>query len=207
MKTNLHRVIWISLAAHLLLIAGVWQMSQWQAEAPLGQELEEIVMVEMVSSLSSHVSRLTSRVSGLTSHVSRLASGDAADRELAPRSKHNTTERQFNPQSTNHNDRETRDARRETARGVPGGNVTLAQIRKRLARSLYYPLEAKRRGSEGRPIIQFKLHPDGSVAQARLVKSCGDTVLDQAALTTVQRAAPLPYYPQPITIPIVYKLN
>lgn len=65
---------------------------------------------------------------------------------------------------------------------------------------------AKRRGMEGSPRITFAIDEDGSIKWVRLLDSCGKEILDRAAVDTVHRAAPLPYYPKPITLAVKYSL-
>lgn len=86
------------------------------------------------------------------------------------------------------------------------GDRILTRIWKRINRSKYYPPAAKRRGVEGAPRVTFAIDRDGQVRWARLINSCGRTVLDDAAVKTVRRAAPYPYYPSPITVAIRYSL-
>ena len=87
------------------------------------------------------------------------------------------------------------------------GNRILTSIWKRINRSKYYPPVAKRRGVEGAPRVTFAIDRDGQVRWARLIDSCGKTVLDDAAVKTVRQAAPYPYYPSPITVAIRYSLR
>ena len=87
------------------------------------------------------------------------------------------------------------------------GDRVLTSIWKRINQSKYYPPVAKRRGVEGAPRVTFAIDRDGQVSWARLVDSCGKTALDDAALKTVRRAAPYPYYPSPITVAIRYSLT
>ena len=47
---------------------------------------------------------------------------------------------------------------------------------------------------------------DGKIKWVKLAASCGARVLDDAALETVRRAAPLPFYPKPITVVVKYSL-
>jgi TonB family protein len=99
---------------------------------------------------------------------------------------------------------------RGTGEGVGSGRAgdrILTSIWKRINRSKYYPPVAKRRGVEGAPRVTFAIDRDGQVKWARLIDSCGRTVLDDAAIKTVRRAAPYPYYPSPITVAIRYSLT
>lgn len=92
-----------------------------------------------------------------------------------------------------------------TPRGSARGNRILAQIRAQLWRARFYPAQAHQEHLTGDPIVEFSLHPDGRVAQLQLVRSSGHPTLDHAALETVHRAAPFPYWAGAIRIPIEYK--
>jgi len=83
-----------------------------------------------------------------------------------------------------------------------GGDELLARIWRRIDSSKYYPGAARRRGISGTPRVTFAISEDGSVAWAKIERSCGNATLDDAALVTVRRAAPLPYYAGPITLAV-----
>jgi periplasmic protein TonB len=57
---------------------------------------------------------------------------------------------------------------------------------------LRYPRAAQRAGIEGRVLLRFKLHPDGSVSALTIAASSGAAILDNAALRLVNQAQPLP---------------
>jgi TonB family protein len=48
-------------------------------------------------------------------------------------------------------------------------------------------------------LIRFVLDRSGHVVSAKVEKSSGDAVIDEAALALLQRADPLPQPPQPVT--------
>jgi protein TonB len=91
--------------------------------------------------------------------------------------------------------------------GSPGGNPILTKIVTRINRSKYYPEAARRDKIEGRPEVLFQIGPDGSISLVELKRSSGNKLLDDAALETVRRAAPLPYYEAPISVAINYILD
>ena len=96
--------------------------------------------------------------------------------------------------------------------GVPGGDGAggsplLTSIWKRINSSKYYPASARRRGLAGMPSVTFAIGEDGSVKWVKLARSSGTAILDEAALATVRRAAPLPYYPAPITVSVKYSMR
>ena len=80
-----------------------------------------------------------------------------------------------------------------------------------LERSKRYPPEAQSRGEQGIALLAFSVDRSGRVHNARIVRSSGSNVLDQATLALVARAAPLPPPPPeitgsqiPISVPIHY---
>ena len=88
-----------------------------------------------------------------------------------------------------------------------GGSDLLAQIWKRIDESKYYPASARRNGITGSPKVSFAIDEGGRVRWLKLVRSCGNLTLDEAALKAVRRATPLPYYPKPITVIVKYSLT
>lgn len=90
----------------------------------------------------------------------------------------------------------------------PGpGNPTLAKILKRVGAFKYYPSLAKKNGLEGTPRVTFAINEDGSVKTLAISSSSGQQILDDAAIETVRRAAPLPFYPKAITLAVKYSLK
>lgn len=87
------------------------------------------------------------------------------------------------------------------------GSAILANIWKRINSHKYYPQLARERGVQGTPRIQFAIAEDGSVVDAKLAASCGEAILDDAAIETIRRAAPLPFYPGRITVGVKYSLS
>lgn len=69
------------------------------------------------------------------------------------------------------------------------------QVVSRLRRALRYPGEARRERLRGEVHVSFSVSANGGVASARVVRSTGHQVLDQAALETIRRAAPFPAIP------------
>ncbi|MDO8493798.1 MAG: energy transducer TonB [Deltaproteobacteria bacterium] len=91
--------------------------------------------------------------------------------------------------------------------GEGGTSEILQKIRNKIERQKFYPLLAKRSKIEGAPMIELKIKPDGSLEYVALKKSSGSSLLDEAAIKTVSLAAPYPYYPDPITLDIHYRLG
>jgi protein TonB len=63
-----------------------------------------------------------------------------------------------------------------------------------LQRFKRYPREA--RGASGTTVVKFVLNRAGEVSGAAVTKSSGNAVLDQEALTILQRASPFPAFPK-----------
>lgn len=81
----------------------------------------------------------------------------------------------------------------------------------KLRRALRYPAAAKRQRLRGEAHVQFTVSAAGGVSSVRVVKSSGSPVLDEAAVQTVQRAAPFPAIPPeaarsswPFTVPLAF---
>ncbi|WIY52922.1 energy transducer TonB [Devosia sp. YIM 151766] len=78
-----------------------------------------------------------------------------------------------------------------------GGNADIArypgQVERRVARLLRYPNGAN--GARGEVQINFTLDASGGLIKLAIGRSSGNDVLDQAALVSVQRAAPFPAFP------------
>ncbi len=117
---------------------------------------------------------------------------------------------------------QTQDPRRGTASGTgsgrasgpqtgvgsspTGSDTVLAEIRQKIERAKHFPRLARRLQLEGEAELLFHLKGDGSLQSLRISQSSGATILDEAALATVRRAAPFPYYPEPIQITIRFTL-
>jgi len=89
-----------------------------------------------------------------------------------------------------------------------------SQLVARLERSKRYPSEAQSRGEQGIAQLAFSVDRSGGVHNARIVRSSGSSLLDQATLALVARAAPLPPPPPeitgsqiPISVPIRYNVR
>jgi protein TonB len=83
----------------------------------------------------------------------------------------------------------TRLARAEpaaTAGGSAGASYA-ALVIAAIERAKIYPAAAEAQGLEGRVVVSFTIGPDGRTATASLARSSGVPVLDQAAITLVER--------------------
>lgn len=83
----------------------------------------------------------------------------------------------------------------------------LSQIRQKIMASRYYPDLARAQGIEGVVNFVFEIDSSGKLKSVTITQSSGDNTLDQAALSTLRRALPLPYYPGPIRIALKFALD
>lgn len=77
-----------------------------------------------------------------------------------------------------------------------------------------YPVLAQRRGLEGRGSLRVRIDRDGRVLERALLRSTGQSLLDDAALDMVRRASPFPAVPDgyagstfEFVAPIEYRLR
>lgn len=83
-------------------------------------------------------------------------------------------------------------------------------IRDSILANLRYPMLARRRGWSGQVEIAFKITPDGSVSELRIVASSGFPVLDDQAIAAIRHSAP--FTPAPriaaiLVMPVNFQLN
>ncbi len=86
----------------------------------------------------------------------------------------------------------------------------LAEIVSALKQKLIYPKQAQMQGKTGTVIVSFLFHPNGSVTEARVVKSNAAEVLQKSALKTVTEArGSFPKITRAIrlVVPINYQLH
>lgn len=87
--------------------------------------------------------------------------------------------------------------------GTPADTTAIDDARRRylaalgplLRKHLVYPPAAQRRGLEGQVMLSLRIARDGSVQALAVQRSSGEPLLDDGALATVRRAAPLPPLP------------
>jgi len=89
-----------------------------------------------------------------------------------------------------------------------------SQLVARLERYKQYPSQAQSRGEQGVAQLAFNVDRSGGVHHFRIVRSSGSSLLDEATLALVERAAPLPPPPPEISgaqiaivVPIRYNMR
>jgi len=65
-----------------------------------------------------------------------------------------------------------------------------------IRRAVMYPDDIGENRPEGAAVVRFTVEADGSVSKAAIARSSGSRILDQAALETIQRAAPFRRIPR-----------
>ena len=91
--------------------------------------------------------------------------------------------------------------------GPKGNNLLLAKILSQIEKNKQYPRQAKNVGIQGDVSLAFKITPAGNIAELNIVKSSQINLLDQAAIDTINRGAPYPYYEKPLSITIRFKID
>jgi protein TonB len=71
----------------------------------------------------------------------------------------------------------------------------------------FYPPEAVARGIEGETILILKYTADGKLIDARIAKSSGHAILDQAALRAVRATPRVGDGPREILFPVTFALH
>jgi periplasmic protein TonB len=71
----------------------------------------------------------------------------------------------------------------------------------------FYPPEAVARGIEGETILILKYTADGRLVDARIAKSSGHAILDQAALRAVRATPRVGEGPREILFPVTFALH
>jgi len=83
-----------------------------------------------------------------------------------------------------------------------------------IERHKYYPLRARRKGIDGISTVTFTVSRNGNISRIALARSSGTTILDQAAIQTIQRIGQAPPFPADIDrkkwkfeIPLTYNIQ
>lgn len=89
-------------------------------------------------------------------------------------------------------------------------DAVVADLYRRLQDHLVYPMAARRRNAEGTVTVTIEVQADGSLGSHEVAGSSGHTVLDRAALESLQRVFPIVHSagrPLRITVRIQYSLT
>lgn len=84
-----------------------------------------------------------------------------------------------------------------TGGGVPGASADyMAELRAWLEKHKQYPRRARRLRQEGTALLYFVMDSEGRVLEYRIRESSGHESLDEAVTTMIERAQPLPGFPE-----------
>ncbi len=75
-----------------------------------------------------------------------------------------------------------------------------SQVWARIAKAKFYPRKARKKGIEGRPMVEFELRNDGQLINYFIALSSSYDILDQAAIDAVKNASPYPRIPEPLKL-------
>jgi TonB family protein len=82
----------------------------------------------------------------------------------------------------------------------------LGQLRASIEKALIYPPLARKRKLEGTVLVHFRINGNGTPLDVRVIKSSNYAILDEEAIRTVIRAAPLPSIGGGVELPIRFRL-
>jgi len=99
--------------------------------------------------------------------------------------------------------------RAATAAGVGRTTSATAEARKpRLDNAMrFYPPEAVAKGIEGETILMLRYDPDGTLLDAKIARSSGHAILDQAALRAVRATPRIGEGPREVLLPVTFALH
>jgi protein TonB len=90
-------------------------------------------------------------------------------------------------------------APQQTASAAPSDSQVSSwqsSVQRHIGRRLRYPADARRRGEEGRVMVQFAIDKGGNVQSVSVTASSGFASLDQAAIDLVYASSPVPRPPE-----------
>jgi TonB family protein len=71
-----------------------------------------------------------------------------------------------------------------------------SQVWARIADAKFYPRIARKRGMEGKPVVEFELRKDGQLMNHFIARSSSSKILDKAAMDAVKNGSPYPGIPK-----------
>jgi protein TonB len=89
----------------------------------------------------------------------------------------------------------------------------LGRIKSDISRYFYYPPQALRRGWEGIVLVRLRLLPNGKIESVRLASGSGHSVLDRAAIDSVEKIQRIAMSDLGVAttldlqIPVIYRLR
>lgn len=100
------------------------------------------------------------------------------------------------------------DARARDAKSAGAGTQPTAARQPRIDNAQrFYPPEAVAKGIEGETILLLKYNADGTLLDAKIARSSGHAILDQAALRAVRAAPRSTEGPREVLFPVTFALQ
>lgn len=93
------------------------------------------------------------------------------------------------------------------SQGPETASNVLARIRKKIIRRQFYPEQARQQKLSGSVRVEFKITQSGGLEYVRITRGSGHRTLDEAALATIKKATPLPYFPDGVALSLDYQLK
>lgn len=242
MPENSHKLfifIMVSLTAHALLMFIHGQPTQYSAQPLPGQKWLSVSLSAMNSPTPVNNAKSTNRTGENHKPGSLIATHQIITRKISHESnnlkslhaitglipqkdlrkplaiKTNTTIQQINsenkltktiPVSQN---KQNQVAQQEMQR-----NFLLGEIKNRLLRFMYYPVQARKRGWEGKVMVSFHIDRNGFFHNIRLAHTSGYALLDSAALIAIRKVNNIPlsqrgkdFIPVAFQLPVIYRLS
>ena len=200
----LPRFLLISMALHLILLAGWTGQARLAAVRHLGQPLLDVALPENgrpPTAATKHVVAPPKIPSDALVATSASAHAIAATIKTASESSDTTNVNLPEQVESNGQDAGFR-------------NQLQGELQTRLSRYLVYPPLARARGWEGRVLLAFNIETDGQLENIRVAQSSGFAVLDDSALNSLyqvgrlaEAVAWLQGHPLTMQIPVIYQLR
>ena len=200
----LPRFLLISMALHLILLAGWTGQARLAAVRHLGQPLLDVALPENgrpPTAATKHVVAPPKIPSDALVATSASVHATAAAIETASESSDTTNVNLPEQVESNGQDAGFR-------------NQLQGELQTRLSRYLVYPPLARARGWEGRVLLAFNIETDGQMENIRVAQSSGFAVLDDSALNSLyqvgrlaEAVAWLQGRPLTMQIPVIYQLR
>ncbi len=204
MTRLLPRFLLISMALHLILLAGWTGQARLAAVRRLGQPLLDVALPENgrpPTAATKHVLAPPKIPSDALVATSASAHATAAAIETASESSDTTNVNLPEQAESNGHEAGFR-------------NQLQGELQTRLSRYLVYPPLARARGWEGRVLLAFNIETDGQLDNIRVAQSSGFAVLDDSALNSLyqvgrlaEAVAWLQGRPLTMQIPVIYQLR
>lgn len=177
----------ISFLLHLTLIWILWPSSSETTDSSWQGQMTHIIPIHISGSKTGNTSE---------TQFSKNKKG----KKLARQQKQPQKQKQISRPGSNH---QAQGSGFDSS-GQASPNV-LAKIRYRINRKKFMPLIAQEKNLSGNVKVSFQIAKDGKVQNLQVLQSSGHSILDTAALKTIKKAAPLPYYKNPIALVLEYQ--